>query len=228
MNKCFSIAIDGPSGAGKSTLARAVAKKFNFLYLDTGAIYRTVALAALNKNIDSTDSRQVGLILNSINIQIQYSDAGEQRMLLNGEDVSSKIRTPQISILASNVAAHKCVRDFLLATQRNFAENNNVVMDGRDIGTVVLPDAQLKIFLCADAKARAERRCNELISQGIQIDYNEVLQDIIFRDRQDSCRDISPLHPADDAVLLDNGNLSVDDEVETIGILLKERGWKTL
>ena len=195
MSDFYAIAIDGPSGAGKSTLARKLAETFGFLYVDTGAIYRTVGLACYRAGVDRKDARAVMELLPTLDIAIRYNDAGEQRMFLNGGDVS----------------AHQQVRSFLLETQRRFARENNVVMDGRDIGTVVLPDAQLKIFLTASPEARAKRRLAELVAKGNSVGFDEVLKDIRYRDRQDSARAAAPLRKADDAVELDSSDLSFDE-----------------
>ncbi len=222
-NKPFSIAIDGPSGAGKSSIARAVAARLGFIYVDTGAIYRTVGLAAYRQGVDRKDEAAVKALLPNLDIRMCYNAAGEQRMLLNGEDVSEQIRFPEISICASDVAALPVVREFLLQMQRKMAEENSVIMDGRDIGTVVLPQADLKIFLSASAEARAERRQKELQEKGIQADYDNVLRDIQYRDKQDSERAAAPLRAAEDAVSVDNSILSFEDELEVILKLTAER-----
>lgn len=203
MNGHYSIAIDGPSGAGKSSLARACAKAFGFLYVDTGAIYRTVGLAAFRRELDRRDEAAVAAMLPELDIRMAYNEEGEQRMYLNGEDVSAAIRLPEISICASDVSALPAVRAYLLEMQRKMARENNVIMDGRDIGTVVLPDAELKIFLTASAEARAERRMKELVAKGVEADFEEVLRDIKYRDEQDSNRAAAPLKPAEDSVLVD-------------------------
>ena len=203
MNGHYSIAIDGPSGAGKSSLARACAKAFGFLYVDTGAIYRTVGLAAFRRELDRRDEAAVAAMLPELDIRMAYNEEGEQRMYLNGEDVSAAIRLPEISICASDVSALPAVRAYLLEMQRKMARENNVIMDGRDIGTVVLPDAELKIFLTASAEARAERRMKELVAKGVDADFEEVLRDIKYRDEQDSNRAAAPLKPAEDSVLVD-------------------------
>lgn len=203
MNGHYSIAIDGPSGAGKSSLARACAKAFGFLYVDTGAIYRTVGLAAFRRELDRRDEAAVAAMLPELDIRMAYNEEGEQRMYLNSEDVSAAIRLPEISICASDVSALPAVRAYLLEMQRKMARENNVIMDGRDIGTVVLPDAELKIFLTASAEARAERRMKELVAKGVDADFEEVLRDIKYRDEQDSNRAAAPLKPAEDSVLVD-------------------------
>jgi len=216
MNGFYSIAIDGPSGAGKSSQARAIAEKFGFIYVDTGAIYRTVGLAAYRRGIDRKDEKAVMDMLPTLDIRMAYDDEGVQKMYLNGEDVSAEIRTPEISICASDVSSLAEVRLYLLEMQRKLARENNVVMDGRDIGTVVLPDAEVKIFLTASAEARAKRRLLEHQSKGIDISFEEVLADIQYRDEQDSERDAAPLAQAEDAVLVD---CSETDFQETYDIL---------
>ena len=203
MNGYYSIAIDGPSGAGKSTQARRLAEAFNFIYVDTGAIYRTLGLACLRAGIDRKDTDAVMALLRGLDIDIRYNEAGEQCMTLNGEDVSREIRLPEISICASDVSSLAEVRSFLLEMQRKFARENNVIMDGRDIGTVVLPEAGLKIYLTASPEARAERRLKELRQKGQDQSFEEVLKDINYRDEQDMNRAAAPLRKADDAVLVD-------------------------
>ena len=216
MSDFYAIAIDGPSGAGKSTMARKLAETFGFIYVDTGAIYRTVGLACLRAGIDRKDAEAVMELLPTLDIAIRYNDAGEQRMFLNGEDVSADIRLPEISLWASDVSAHQAVRSFLLEMQRRFARENNVVMDGRDIGTVVLPDAQLKVFLTASPEARARRRLTELLAKGSAVDFDEVLRDIRYRDEQDTARAAAPLRKADDAVELDSSGLSFEETFDVL------------
>ena len=211
MSKFYSIAFDGPSGAGKSSLAKRVAAEFGFLYVDTGAIYRTVGLAAYRAGIDRKDENAVAALLPKLDIKMGYNDEGEQRMVLNGEDVSAQIRMPEISICASDVAALPSVRAFLLGLQRKTAEENNVIMDGRDIGTVVLPDADLKVFLTASAEARANRRLLELKAKGVNAEYDDVLRDIMYRDEQDSARASAPLKQAEDAILADTTELDFEE-----------------
>ena len=211
MSKFYSIAFDGPSGAGKSSLAKRVAAEFGFIYVDTGAIYRTVGLAAYRAGIDRKDENAVAALLPGLDIKMGYNDEGEQRMFLNGEDVSAQIRMPEISICASDVAALPSVRAFLLGLQRKTAEENNVIMDGRDIGTVVLPDADLKVFLTASAEARANRRLLELKAKGVNAEYEDVLRDIMYRDEQDSARSAAPLKRAEDAILADTTELDFEE-----------------
>ena len=216
MNGYYAIAIDGPSGSGKSTMARKLAKAFGFIYVDTGAIYRTLGLACHRAGIDRRDTNAVMEILSALDIRICYNAAGEQCMILNGEDVSREIRLPEISLCASDVSSHQEVRSFLLEMQRQFARENNVIMDGRDIGTVVLPEAELKIFLTASPEARARRRLAELQGKGENVSFEEVLRDINIRDEQDSTRAAAPLRKAEDAVELDSSDLNAE---ETFGRL---------
>lgn len=223
MNGFYSIAIDGPSGAGKSSLAKRLAQAFQFIYVDTGAIYRTIGLAAYRADIDRKDETAVSSLLPKINISMGYNEAGEQRMYLDGEDVSADIRLPEISICASDVAALPAVRAYLLEMQRKLARENHVIMDGRDIGTVVLPDADLKIFLTASPEARAKRRMLELESKGIEANYEEVLKDIIYRDRQDSSRASAPLRAAENAVLVDTSDIGFDESFAVLSELLITR-----
>ena len=222
MNGHYAIAIDGPSGAGKSTLARRAAKEFGFLYVDTGAIYRTVGLAAHRKGIDFHDEEAVSEILPSLDIRMGYNEAGEQRMYLNGEDVSEAIRAPEISICASDVSSLPTVRAFLLEMQRKTARENDVLMDGRDIGTVVLPDAELKIYLTASAEARAERRLKELLAKGVETNYEDVLRDIEYRDYQDTHRETAPLRRAEDAVLLDTSKIGLEESCQLLFRTIRE------
>ena len=223
MNGHYAIAIDGPSGAGKSTLARRAAAEFGFLYVDTGAIYRTVGLAAHRDGIDCHDESAVSAILPQLDIRMGYNEAGEQRMYLNGEDVSEAIRAPEISICASDVSSLPAVRAFLLEMQRKTARENNVLMDGRDIGTVVLPDAELKIYLTASAKARAERRLKELLAKGVETSFEDVLRDIEYRDYQDAHRETAPLRQAEDAVLLDTSDIGLEESCELLYRTIREK-----
>ena len=216
MNGFYAIAIDGPSGAGKSTQARRLAAAFNFIYVDTGAIYRTLGLACVRAGIDRHNVAAVMEQLRAIDISIAYNEAGEQRMYLDGEDVSREIRQPEISLAASDVSSIAEVRAFLLEMQRRFARENHVVMDGRDIGTVVLPDAELKIFLTASPESRARRRLLDLKEKGIEESFEKVLEDIILRDEQDTKRAAAPLKQAEDAVLVDSSGLGFD---ETFAVL---------
>lgn len=219
----ISVAIDGPSGAGKSTVAKQAAKAYGFVYVDTGAIYRTIGLAAFNKGIDTKDSKKVIALLPELEIDMRYNDMGEQRMYLFDEDVSGQIRTPEISMCASNVSAIPEVRAYLMDMQRNMAEKYDVIMDGRDIGTVILPDADLKIFLTATAKARAERRYKELTEKGVATSFEEVLEDMRRRDEQDSGRATAPLAAAADAVYLDTSDMSLEESVTAACKLITEK-----
>ena len=223
MNGFYTIAIDGPSGAGKSSLARRLAGMFKFIYVDTGAIYRTVGLAAYRAGIDRRDEAAVAALLPKIQITMGYNEAGEQRMYLDGEDVSAEIRLPEISICASDVAALPAVRAYLLEMQRKLARENHVIMDGRDIGTVVLPEAELKVFLTASAEARARRRLLELESKGVSSSFEEVLKDIEYRDVQDSSRAAAPLKAAEDAVLVDTSELDFEQSLALLAELVVTR-----
>lgn len=219
----FSIAIDGPSGAGKSSLSRKLAESLGFIYADTGAIYRTVGLAAHRRGIDCKDAQAVCAMLPEIKIELRYNEEGEQRMYLDGEDVSREIRLPEISICASDVSALPQVRAFLMQMQRGLAESSNVIMDGRDIGTVVLPNASLKIFLTASAEARAQRRLLELESKGVKTDFASVLKDINYRDQQDSNRAAAPLRAAEDAVIVDTSEIDFEQSFLLMRSIICER-----
>ncbi len=221
--KTIAVALDGPSGAGKSSVARAVAAAFHFIYVDTGAIYRTVGLAVHNRGLSSRDAAGIAALLPSLEIDLRYDPAGNQRMLLNGNDVSEAIRTPEISLYASDVSALPAVREFLLNRQRALAETQNVVMDGRDIGTVVLPEAEVKIFLTASAQARAQRRWKELEEKGVDTTFDAVLRDIMYRDEQDMTRSAAPLKAAEDAVQVDTSELSFDESVAAVSAIIREK-----
>ena len=223
MEHRISIAIDGPSGAGKSSVARAIAGEFGFIYVDTGAIYRTVGLAAQLAEVDSKDREGVIALLPDIHIDIAYDSDGVQKMLLNGQDVSTEIRTPRSSIYASDVSAIPEVRAFLMDMQRDLAKRYSVIMDGRDIGTVVLPDAELKIFLTAAPEVRAHRRFLELQAKGMETPFEDVLRDIEYRDKQDSSRAAAPLKPAEDSVILDSSELSFRESVDAVALLVREK-----
>ena len=216
-----SIAIDGPSGAGKSTLSKMVAKEFGLIYVDTGAMYRTIGLFVQRNGVGSKDAENVEKLLPEIKIEMKYDETGTQRMVLNGEDVSDDIRLPQLSIYASDVSAMPAVRAFLLEMQRSMAKTYDVIMDGRDIGTVVLPNAGLKIFLSADAEDRAARRFAELHEKGISSTYKDVLKDINYRDENDSKRAAAPLKPAEDSVIVDTTGNTLKDSFKVISDLVR-------
>lgn len=208
--KQYAVAIDGPSGAGKSTLARAAAERLGILYVDTGAIYRTIGLYVQRRGIDPKDTAAVLAALPDIRIGMDHDDDGMQRMLLNGEDVTADIRLPEISMYASAVSAIQGVRDFLMEMQRSLARERSVIMDGRDIGTVVLPDANVKIFLYADVEVRAKRRELELQQRGTPKPYEEVLREMEERDYNDTHRAAAPLRAADDAIMVDTSSMDFD------------------
>lgn len=218
-----SIAIDGPSGAGKSTLAKLLARELGFLYVDTGAIYRTVGLGASRMNVCLEDARAVESILPQMKIEMGYGEDGLQHMYLNGEDVTEAIRRNEISRYASLVSAIPAVRDYLLDMQRRLARENDVIMDGRDIGTVVLPNASLKIYLTASAEKRAQRRYEEYLQKGQQAVYEEVLADQKKRDYDDMHRKIAPLKQAKDAVVVDTTDLGLQESIDHVTNLIRER-----
>ena len=220
-NSVINVAIDGPGGAGKSTSARAAAKEMGYIYVDTGALYRAVGVNALRKNIDTKDKEAVAASLEGISVDLVFEN-GEQKVLLNGENVSVEIRTPPASMAASDVSAVPEVRAFLFDLQRDIASRNNCIMDGRDIGTVVLPDAQVKIFLTASAEERAQRRYKELQAKGSTVSFQSVLDELIERDYNDSHREIAPLKPAEDSVLLDTTGVSLEEQVAKIISIIKE------
>ncbi len=223
MKEHFSIAIDGPGGAGKSSLAKAVAKKLSILHVDTGAIYRTIGYAAFARGLNAKDESQIAPLLKTIRIDMAFDEAGRQKMLLDGKDVSREIRLPEISMYASNVSALPCVRAYLLEMQRDIARKRSVIMDGRDIGTVVLPDADLKIYLTASAEERARRRCLELSERGTPEPYEAVLREINERDEQDMHRAIAPLREAEDAVHFDTSKLNFEESERALLNLIQEK-----
>ena len=223
MAKTYSIAIDGPAGAGKSTIARALAKKLGYYYVDTGAIYRTVAYFLDLLGISPKDADGVHRYIDELTIEIEYDEEGKQHMLMNGMDVTGEIRTPDISQKASLVSAHPEVREMLLDMQRDVARKHNVIMDGRDIGTVVLPKATVKVFLTASAEVRAKRRTDELLAKGQKVNYEQVLKDIQQRDHQDSTRAVAPLKQAADAVLLDTSDMDIDAVLAAMKKLVEEK-----
>ena len=211
----INIAIDGPAGAGKSSVAKAVAAKLGFIYVDTGALYRSIGVNALRNGLNTEDAAAVTALLPATKVELKFID-GTQRVFLNDEDVSETIRMPEASMAASNVSAIPAVRTFLLDLQRDMAKNNNVIMDGRDIGTVILPDAQYKFFLTASAEVRADRRFKELAEKGISVDYKALLEEIIQRDYNDSHRETAPLKQADDAILIDSSDMDIDEVINAI------------
>lgn len=217
----INVAIDGPAGAGKSTIAKAAAKELGFIYVDTGALYRTVALNAVRQGT-AGDSDKIIQMLDNTDVKLGFADDGTQRVYLNGEDVSDLIRTPEISMAASSVSAIPQVRAFLLDLQRDIAKNNNVIMDGRDIATVVLPNAKPKIFLFASPECRAERRYKELAEKGENVTYEAVLEDVNQRDYQDSHREIAPLKPSSESVMADTSKLTLEQSIELIISIIKE------
>lgn len=218
----INIAIDGPAGAGKSTIAKRAASELGYIYVDTGALYRTVALNALRSGADTKDAEAVIASLDTAKVSLRFVD-GEQRVFLGEEDVSSAIRQNEVSMAASNVSSVPAVRAFLFDLQRDIAKNNNCLMDGRDIGTVVLPDAQIKIYLTASPEARADRRYKELKEKGQTVDYDVILEEIKQRDWQDMHRETAPLKKADDAVLADTTELGLEEAISFVIGIIKER-----
>ena len=216
------IAIDGPGGAGKSSVAKAVSRELGIIYVDTGALYRTIGLYVTRKGISTTDNEAVTAILPEIKIDIKYIDS-KQVIFLNGDEVGDNIRTPEISMAASNVSAIPEVRAFLLDMQRGLAESNSVIMDGRDIGTVILPKAEVKIFLTATPEARAKRRYKELIAKGQDVKYEDVYNEMVLRDKNDSTRSVAPCVPAEDAVFLDNSDLTEDETTAKVIEIVKKK-----
>ncbi len=216
------IAIDGPSGAGKSTVAKTVAKMLGIAYVDTGALYRTIALYVNSKNVDTKDAEAVAALLPEIHLEIKYEN-GTQIVLLNGEDPGDAIRMPDMSLFASNVSSLAPVREFLLEIQRKIARENSVVMDGRDIGTVILPDADVKIFLTASDECRARRRYAELLAKGKPVTYESVLADMRLRDDADRNRVLAPAIAASDAVTVDNSDMSPEESAEAVIAIIKQK-----
>ncbi|MBQ1616594.1 MAG: (d)CMP kinase [Ruminococcus sp.] len=219
----IAIAIDGPAGAGKSTIARLAAKELGFIYVDTGALYRAIGLAASRRSLTAEDKDAIIEMLTAIKVELAVNEKHEQIVLLDGEDVSGLIRTPEISMMASAVSAIPEVRAFLLDLQRDMAHTNNVIMDGRDIGTVVLPDAKIKIFLSASPECRARRRYKELIEKGMDVKYEDILSDVVARDYADSHRDIAPLKPADDAIMVDTSGEDLETSVNKLLTIMRDR-----
>lgn len=218
----IQIAIDGPGGAGKSTVAKAIAAKLGIVYVDTGALYRTVGLYVDSKGVDPHDAEAVGALLPEINIEVRYEN-GAQHVYLNGVDHGDAIRTPKMSMYASAVSAIPSVRAFLLETQKDIARKNSVIMDGRDIGTVILPDADVKIFLTASAECRAKRRYDELIAKGQNVKYEDVLNEMNQRDHADSTRDIAPAEAAPDAIIFDNSGMAPEESMNGIINIIKQK-----
>ena len=223
MGKTVSIAIDGPAGAGKSTIARKIAKELGYYYVDTGAIYRTVAYFMDLLGVSPKDVDGVERYIDELTIGIEYDEDGLQHMIMNGMDVSGDIRTQDISQKASLISAHGVVRGVLLDMQREVAEQHNVVMDGRDIGTVVLPDADVKIFLTASAEVRAKRRTDELLAKGQSANFEQILKEIQQRDYQDTHREIAPLKMARDSIKVDTSDLTIEQVVDTIRNIVLEK-----
>ena len=217
-----AIALDGPAGAGKSSIAKRAAKALDFIYVDTGALYRTIGLAATRKGVEPKPSPEVEKLLSEITVDLTFNDKGEQIVLLDGEDVSGLIRTPEASMMASKISAVPSVRAYLLDLQRNMAKSHNVIMDGRDNGTVVLPDAKVKIFLTASPEARAQRRYKELCEKGMDVKYEDILNDVIIRDYNDSHRETAPLKPAEGCVMVDTTEFDFEQSVEKIISVIKE------
>lgn len=218
----ISVAIDGPAGAGKSTIAKMAAKRLNFIYVDTGALYRTLGYGANTGGVDIHNEAELESYLENSRVELKFID-GEQRVFLNGEDVSDKIRTPQMGTAASEISAIPMVRDYLLDMQRDIAKTNNVIMDGRDIGTVVLPNAEVKIFLTASPECRAKRRLEDFRQKGEIVDFDEVLKLIVERDYQDSHRETAPLKAAEDSIIVDTSDLSLEQSVERIISIIEEK-----
>lgn len=217
----INVAIDGPAGAGKSTIAKAAAKELGFIYVDTGALYRAVAYNAVKNGVIDDEQRIISM-LDDTKVELKYVE-GVQSVYLNGEDVSGFIRTPEISMGASKVSAIPQVREFLLNLQREIAKTNNVIMDGRDIATVVLPDAEVKIFLFASPECRAERRYKELVEKGENVSFDDVLKDVNQRDYQDSHREIAPLKPSEESIMADTSELTLQESIDLIVNTIKEK-----
>ena len=216
------IAIDGPGGAGKSSLAKAVAAELSIIYVDTGALYRTIGLYMLNHGIDPKDELNVSNNLQAFTLELKFVD-GKQVILLDGTDVGDTIRTPEVSMAASAVSAIPSVREYLLNTQRDIAKNNSVIMDGRDIGTVIIPDAEVKIFLTASPEARAKRRYDELLAKGKDVTYQQVFDEMVERDTNDSTRALAPCVPAKDSIILDNSTLTAKETVDKVLKIVKKK-----
>jgi cytidylate kinase len=218
----INIAVDGPAGAGKSSISKAVAKELGYIYVDTGALYRTIGLNAMRLGLDTRNAEKVTPTLETVKVELKFID-GEQRVFLGNEDVSDAIRTPEASMAASNVSAIPAVRAFLFDLQRDIAKKNSCLMDGRDIGTVVQPHAQIKFFMTASAHERATRRYKELIQTGMKVEFEKVLSELVERDYNDSHREIAPLKPAQDSIIIDTTGLSLEDSVDLVLKTVKEK-----
>ncbi len=218
----IAVALDGPAGAGKSSIAKKAAKALDYIYIDTGALYRTIGLAAARRNVEPIPSNEVEKLLSEIKVDLTFNEQGEQIVLLDNEDVSGLIRTPEASMMASKISAISAVRAYLLDLQRSMAKSQNVIMDGRDIGTVVLPDAQVKIFLTASPEVRAERRYKELVEKGMNVNYDDILNDVIERDYNDTHRETAPLKPADGCIIVNTTDIDFEQSVEKIISVIKE------
>lgn len=218
----IAVALDGPAGAGKSSIAKKAAKALDYIYIDTGALYRTIGLAAARRKVEPIPSNEVEKLLSEIKVDLTFNEQGEQIVLLDNEDVSGLIRTPEASMMASKISAIPAVRAYLLDLQRSMAKSQNVIMDGRDIGTVVLPDAQVKIFLTASPEVRAERRYKELVEKGMNVNYDDILNDVIERDYNDTHRETAPLKPADGCIIVDTTDIDFEQSVEKIISVIKE------
>ena len=218
----IAVALDGPAGAGKSSIAKKAAKALDYIYIDTGALYRTIGLAASRNNVEPKPSQEVEDLLSRIKVELTFNEKGEQIVLLDSEDVSRLIRTPEASMMASKISAIPSVRAYLLDLQRNMAKTHNVIMDGRDIGTVVLPDAQVKIFLTASPEIRAERRYKELLEKGMEVNYDDILKDVVERDYNDTHRETAPLKPAEGCIIVDTTDINFEQSVEKIISVIKE------
>lgn len=222
ISEIFNVALDGPAGSGKSTVAKALARDYNILYLDTGAMYRACALKALRMGVDTKNEAQVQNILPILDVNVEYKD-GLQHTLLDGEDVSTEIRKNEVSMAASNISAHRAVRLKMLELQQKIAHSMSCVLDGRDIGTVVIPEAKFKFFIVADSKVRAERRYKELLARGQTVDFDALHKEIVERDKQDSEREFAPLRRADDAILVDTSSMSIEEVVAFIKSKIQEK-----
>lgn len=218
----IAVALDGPAGAGKSSIAKKAAKALDYIYIDTGALYRTIGLAAARRNVEPIPSNEVEKLISEIKVDLTFNEQGEQIVLLDNEDVSGLIRTPEASMMASKISAIPAVRAYLLDLQRSMAKSQNVIMDGRDIGTVVLPDAQVKIFLTASPEVRAERRYKELVEKGMNVNYDDILNDVIERDYNDTHRETAPLKPADGCIIVNTTDIDFEQSVEKIISVIKE------